>query len=170
MSYASDSYSNAGSGDANLHSLSTITGGASNGLTGHMVVVTGFSGIDVGGFDTSQFNGTWYCVSSGTNQVTLRMFLPSPPGSHTTTGSPVFTVGSFATIEGFFVDGWVVPPPSAFGGVAGFFVDGWQIPDFFAMGSKFSHVQPEVPHATDGQIFPTGQANDDDYIAVAVQN
>ena len=75
-----------------------------------------------------------------------------------------------ATVTGFFADGWVVPAGVAAGGFAGFFVNAWDIPPYLAVESAYVHFQVEVAHLTEGQIFPTGETNDDDYITVRVQN
>lgn len=74
------------------------------------------------------------------------------------------------TVTGFFVDGWVEPGPSGSTGMAGFFLDGWQLPNFFAVASPYVHFTIAVAYPTEGQIFPTGQVNDDDFIVCAIDN
>ena len=170
MSFPISNYGNAGLGEVQLTSATTITGGASNGLHGKMITVAGFSGIDSNGFDTSLMNGAWYCDSSGATTVTLLMYIPLTDVVSGSCSGPTLTVGSYATVEGFFVDGWTPPPALAGGGVAGFYIDGWEMPPFFSIQSPYFFLQIGSVYPTEGQLFPTGQVGDNDYISVEVKN
>jgi len=170
VSFSITNYGNGGLGEVQLSSATTITGGASNGLHGKMVTVSGFSGTDANGFDTSLMNGTWYCDTSTTTYVVLLMYIPLTDTVSGTCSGPTFTVGSDATVKGFFVDGWVPPRALAGGGVAGFFLDSWAQPAFFSIQSPYFFLTIGSVYPTEGQLFPTGQVGDNDYITVAVKN
>ena len=170
MSFAITSYDNDGYGDVQITCAGGITGGTSNGLMHKMITVAGFSGIDSHGLDTSLMNGTWYCVGSSATFVDLEMAVPL---DHLISGSvsgPTLTVGSDAVITGFFHDGWVPPGAIAGGGVGGFFMGGWVLPSFLSIQSPYFFVQIGSIYPTEGQLFPTGQVGDNDYITVEVKN
>jgi hypothetical protein len=170
VSFAITSYSNDGSGNVNLACSGGITGGASNGLHTLMITVAGFSGIDSNGFDTSLMNGTWYCLSSDATDVELEMYAPADITIGGSTSGPTLTVGSQATVEGFFDDGWHPTTEINGGGVGGFFLAGWEQPMFLAVQSPYATFVIAPLYPEEGQIFPTGQVNDADYIVVSVKN
>lgn len=171
MSFAITAYQSAGGGDVQITCSGGITGGSANGLQTIMFTVGGFSGVDTNGFDTSLLNGTWYCVGSGSNYVTLRMFMPLSDTINGTTSGPTLTEDAGVAVEGFFVDGWHVPAaPLNGGGIGGFFLGGWEQPMFLAVQSPYATFVIAPLYPEEGQLFPTGQVNDDDYIVVSVVN
>ena len=170
MSFAITSYGALGSGDVQIICAGGITGSPTNGLAHKMITIAGFSGTDSNGFDTSLMNGTWYCTGSATGSVNLEMSAPLDHSIGGVASGPTLTVGSYATVEGFFVDGWVPPGAIAGGGVGGFFMGGWVLPTFLSIQSPYFFNLIGSIYPTEGQIFPTGQVGDNDYITVEVKN
>jgi hypothetical protein len=170
VSFAITSYSNDGSGNVTITCSGGITGGASSGLHTLLITIAGFSGIDSHGFDTSLMNGTWYCLDSNATSVDLEMYAPSDAVISGSTSGPTLTVGSAATVDGFFLDGWHPTTEINGGGVGGFFLAGWEQPMFLAVQSPYSTFVIAPLYPDEGQIFPTGQVNDADYIVVSVKN
>lgn len=170
MSFAITSYSNYGSGNVNISCSGGITGGASNGLHTLMITIAGFSGIDGNGFDTSLMNGTWYCLSSDATDAELQMYAPAGITISGSASGPTLAVGSQAAVEGFFLEGWHPTAEINGGGVGGFFLNGWEQPMFLAVQSPYATFVIAPLYPEEGQIFPTGQVNDADYIVVSVKN
>lgn len=171
MSFAITNYLDDGGGQVELICSGGITGGASNGLYHKLITVSGFSGTDSNGFDTTALNGTWLCTQSGSTEVVLEMYIPYPHTINHTCSGPVLAIGSDAVVEGFFLDGWAVPSALVTsGGVAGFFLDGWLLPNFLVVQSPSFHTLLEALHPIEGQLFPTGQVNDSDYFVVRARN
>src|ERR1700677_4949645 len=135
-----------------------------------MITVAGFSGIDSNGFDTSLMNGTWYCLSSDATDAVLQMYAPAGITISGSTSGPTLAVGRAATVDGFFLDGWHPTTEINGGGVGGFFLNGWEQPMFLAVQSPYSTFVIAPLYPDEGQIFPTGQVNDADYIVVSVKN